>query len=75
MRARLAKQCLIAIDEHRDARGRVSNEPQHPDLTTDRAWPPEAEDFRVRRRRIECLKPPRRSRQKSASAATPISLS
>jgi hypothetical protein len=42
-RAQLAKQCLIAIEEHRDDRGRVSNEPRHPDITTGRAWPPEAE--------------------------------
>ena len=31
-RARLAKQCLIAIEEHRDDHGRVSNEPRHPDI-------------------------------------------
>jgi hypothetical protein len=44
--ARLAKQCLIAIDEHRDERGRVSDEPRHPDIATGRAWPPEAEEPR-----------------------------
>ncbi len=42
-RARLAEQCLIAIEEHRDDRGRVSNEPRHPDISTGRAWPPEAD--------------------------------
>jgi hypothetical protein len=45
-RARLAKQCLIAIEEHRDERGRVSNEPRHPDIATGRAWPPEADELR-----------------------------
>jgi hypothetical protein len=43
-RARLAKQCLIAIEEHRDDRGRVSNEPRHPDIATGRTWPPEADE-------------------------------
>jgi hypothetical protein len=43
-RARLAHQCLIVIEEHRDDRGRVSNEPRHPDIATGRAWPPEADD-------------------------------
>lgn len=43
-RARLAKQCLIAIEEHRDDHGRVSNEPRHPDIATGRAWPPEADE-------------------------------
>ncbi len=43
-RARLAKKCLIAIEEYRDDRGRVSNEPRHPDIETDRAWPPEADE-------------------------------
>ena len=44
-RARLAKQCLIAIEEHRDDRGRVTNEPRHPDIAMGRAWPPEAEEL------------------------------
>jgi hypothetical protein len=44
-RARLAEQCLIAIEEHRDDRGRVSNEPRHPDIATGRAWPPEADEL------------------------------
>jgi NACHT C-terminal Alpha/Beta 2 len=43
-RAWLAKQCLIAIEEHRDHRGRVSNEPRHPDIGTGRAWPTEADE-------------------------------
>jgi hypothetical protein len=43
-RAQLAKQCLIAIEEHRDEHGRVSNEPRHPDIATGRAWPPEADE-------------------------------
>jgi len=41
-RARLAEQCLIAIEEHRDDRGRVNNVPRHPDIATGRPWPPEA---------------------------------
>jgi hypothetical protein len=44
-RARFAKECLIAIEEHRDERGRVSNEPRHPDIATGRTWPPEAEEL------------------------------
>lgn len=44
-RARLAEQCLIAIEEHRDDRGRASNEPHHPDIATGRAWPPEAAEL------------------------------
>jgi hypothetical protein len=43
-RAQLAKQCLIAIEEHRDDRGRPSNEPRHPDIAAGRAWPPEADE-------------------------------
>jgi hypothetical protein len=43
-RAQLAKPCLIAIEEHRDDRGRVSNEPRHPDIATGLAWPPEADE-------------------------------
>jgi hypothetical protein len=38
-RARLAKECLMLIEEHRDESGRVSNEPRHPDITTCRPWP------------------------------------
>ncbi|UVM25022.1 NACHT domain-containing NTPase [Pseudomonas sp. B21-021] len=39
----LAKQCLLAIEEYRDEKGRLNNEPRHPDISTGRAWPPEAE--------------------------------
>ncbi len=39
----LAKQCLLAIEEYRDEKGRINDEPRHPDITTGRAWPPEAE--------------------------------
>lgn len=42
-RARLAKQCLLAIEEYRDEKGRINGEPRHPDIATGRAWPPEAE--------------------------------
>jgi len=44
-RARLAKACLIAIEEYRDENGRVLNEPRHPDIASGRAWPPEAEEI------------------------------
>ena len=43
-RAQLAKECLVAIEEHRDDRGRVNNEPRHPDIATGRTWPPEADE-------------------------------
>jgi hypothetical protein len=43
-RASLAKECLIAIEWHRDERGRVSSEPRHPDISTGRPWPPEASE-------------------------------
>lgn len=43
-RAQLAKQCLVAIEEHRDEHGRVSNEPRHPDIAAGRAWPSEADE-------------------------------
>jgi hypothetical protein len=43
-RSSLAKQCLIAIDQHRDEHGRVSDEPRHPDIATSLAWPPEADE-------------------------------
>ncbi|MEX2166523.1 MAG: hypothetical protein WD852_05815 [Methyloceanibacter sp.] len=44
-RARLAEQCLISIEEHRDDRGRVSSEPRHPDIATGRVWPSEADEL------------------------------
>ena len=43
-RASLAKQCLIAIEEHRDEHGRVDGEPRHPDITTGQSWPLEADE-------------------------------
>ncbi len=43
-RSRLAKQCLQAIEEYRDEKGRINDEPRHPDIATGRAWPPEAEN-------------------------------
>jgi hypothetical protein len=43
-RARLAKECLIAIDEYRDEGGRAGDEPRHPDIASGRPWPPEAEE-------------------------------
>ena len=43
-RALLAKQCLIEIEGYRDVHGRVLNEPRHPDIGTDRSWPPEADE-------------------------------
>lgn len=46
-RARLAKECLIAIDEHRDDHGRLSSEPRHPDIGTGRAWPPEVDETKA----------------------------
>jgi hypothetical protein len=44
-RALLAKQILIAIEEHRDDRGRPNDEPRHPDIGSGRAWPPEAAEL------------------------------
>jgi hypothetical protein len=43
-RATLAKMCLIAIDEARDDRGRVYDEPRHPDIASGRAWPTEVDE-------------------------------
>ena len=36
---RLAKECLIAIDEIRDAYGPAESEPRHPDIDSGRPWP------------------------------------
>jgi hypothetical protein len=44
-RTDLAKQCLIEIEKLRDDRGRVDDEPRHPDIATGRAWPPEADEL------------------------------
>ena len=37
--ARLASECLRAIDEIRDEYGYVDSEPRHPDITTGVPWP------------------------------------
>jgi hypothetical protein len=36
---RLAKECLIAIDEIRDEYGPAESEPRHPDIDSGRQWP------------------------------------
>ncbi len=36
---RLAKECLIAIDEIRDEYGPAESEPRHPDIDSGRPWP------------------------------------
>ncbi|NYG46514.1 DNA polymerase III delta prime subunit [Bradyrhizobium sp. IAR9] len=41
-KAALAKQCLSAIDHHRDAYGIAANDPRHPDVMSDKPWPEEA---------------------------------
>ena len=38
----LAKRCLVAIDKLRDEHGIAANDPRHPDVTSERPWPPEA---------------------------------
>ena len=45
LRARLAEQCLIAIEEFRDEHGRVSSEPRHPDIASGRPWPLQADEL------------------------------
>ncbi|WP_456726679.1 NACHT domain-containing protein [Bradyrhizobium sp. USDA 3397] len=40
--AALAKRCLVAIDKLRDEHGIAANDPRHPDVTSERPWPPEA---------------------------------
>ncbi len=37
--ARLARECLCAIDEIRDDYGYVDSEPRHPDIATGVPWP------------------------------------
>jgi hypothetical protein len=39
--ATLAKKCLIAIDEIRDKHGIAANDTRHPDVMSERPWPPE----------------------------------
>lgn len=40
--AAIAKQCLEAIDRLRDEYGIAANDARHPDVTSERPWPPEA---------------------------------
>jgi hypothetical protein len=40
--AALALRCLIEIDELRDEHGIAAGDPRHPDIRSERAWPPEA---------------------------------
>jgi hypothetical protein len=40
--AALAKKCLIAIDRLRDEHGIAANDTRHPDVMSERPWPPEA---------------------------------
>jgi hypothetical protein len=40
--AALAKNCLIAIDRLRDENGIAANDTRHPDVMSERPWPPEA---------------------------------
>jgi hypothetical protein len=41
--ATLAKKCLEAIDSLRDEYGIAANDTRHPDVMSERPWPPEAE--------------------------------
>jgi hypothetical protein len=48
--AALVKNCLIAIDKLRDEHGIAANDTRHPDVMSERPWPPEAEpSYRYRR--------------------------
>jgi hypothetical protein len=40
--AALAQRCLVEIDELRDEHGIAAGDPRHPDIRSDRPWPPEA---------------------------------
>jgi len=40
--AALALRCLVEIDELRDEHGIAAGDPRHPDIRSDRPWPPEA---------------------------------
>lgn len=42
MKAAIAKKCLEAIDRLRDEHGIAANDARHPDVVSDRPWPPEA---------------------------------
>ena len=37
--AKLAEECLIAIDEFRDDYGQAESEPRHPDIDSGIPWP------------------------------------
>jgi hypothetical protein len=38
----LAAKCLTAIDRLRDSHGIAANDPRHPDVMSEKPWPPEA---------------------------------
>jgi NACHT C-terminal Alpha/Beta 2 len=40
--ATLVLRCLVEIDELRDEHGIAAGDPRHPDIRSDRPWPPEA---------------------------------
>ncbi|MDH2405482.1 hypothetical protein QCM77_37150 [Bradyrhizobium sp. SSUT18] len=42
MNVPIAKKCLEAIDRLRDEHGIAANDTRHPDVTSERPWPPEA---------------------------------
>jgi hypothetical protein len=41
MKAAIARRCLEAIDKLRDEHGIAANDARHPDVTSERPWPPE----------------------------------
>ena len=43
--SKLAEACLTEIDKQRDKYGRVEDEPRHPDIVSDKAWPLAAEAY------------------------------
>jgi hypothetical protein len=40
--AAIARRCLEEIDEIRDEHGIAADDGRHPDVTSERLWPPEA---------------------------------
>jgi hypothetical protein len=40
----LAEACLNEIESLRDEHGRISDEPRHPDILSDQAWPKEVSE-------------------------------
>lgn len=42
MEAAIAKKCLEAIDGLRDEHGIAADDARHPDVMSERPWPPEA---------------------------------